>query len=67
MKLLHFHEYWQYGANTGEKYSYLYNYSIQLVGIWFYDRWLHYGSSQDIKFVELGPGRGTLVADILRV
>ena len=40
---------------------------IQLLGVWFYERWLQYGSPENVNFVELGPGRGTLVSDILRV
>lgn len=30
-------------------------------------QWTHFGSQKSIRLVELGPGRGTLMADILRV
>ncbi|EMD34005.1 hypothetical protein CERSUDRAFT_141431 [Gelatoporia subvermispora B] len=39
----------------------------ELVGIWFLSQWMHHGKSRGIRLVELGPGRGTLMSDILRV
>ncbi|MBO6633120.1 SAM-dependent methyltransferase [Parvibaculum sp.] len=38
----------------------------ELVGLWLADRWLAEGSPAPIAIVELGPGRGTLMADALR-
>jgi SAM-dependent MidA family methyltransferase len=40
---------------------------IQLVGIWLLSQWLKAGQSRKIRLVELGPGRGTFMDDILRV
>jgi SAM-dependent MidA family methyltransferase len=38
----------------------------ELIGAWLADLWLRAGSPE-VRYVELGPGRGTLVADALRV
>ncbi|KAB5596096.1 NADH dehydrogenase [ubiquinone] complex I, assembly factor 7 [Ceratobasidium theobromae] len=38
----------------------------ELVGIWFVYQWLEHGQSRAIRVVELGPGRGTLMDDMLR-
>ena len=38
----------------------------ELIGIWLTDLWIRAGRPQDCKYVELGPGRGTLAADALR-
>ncbi|KAG8773765.1 hypothetical protein FRC12_002322 [Ceratobasidium sp. 428] len=38
----------------------------ELVGIWLVSQWLEYGKGRPIRVVELGPGRGTLMDDILR-
>ncbi|KAG0146343.1 hypothetical protein CROQUDRAFT_44518 [Cronartium quercuum f. sp. fusiforme G11] len=38
----------------------------ELLGVWFLSRWQAAGCSQSIRVVELGPGRGTLMADMLR-
>lgn len=39
----------------------------ELIGLWLADIWLRWGKPQDAHYVELGPGRGTLAADALRV
>ncbi|APG62315.1 hypothetical protein LPB140_05285 [Sphingorhabdus lutea] len=39
----------------------------ELVGIWFADIWMRSGEKNNINYVELGPGRGTLAKDILSV
>lgn len=38
----------------------------ELVGLWLADRWLASGAPKPFALVELGPGRGTLMADALR-
>jgi len=38
----------------------------ELVGAWLADRWQAIGSPAPVRLVELGPGRGTLMADALR-
>src|SRR5215475_215814 len=38
----------------------------ELLGAWLAERWLAMGSPRDVQLVELGPGRGTLLADALR-
>ena len=38
----------------------------EIVGLWCLDLWLRAGSPQPVKLVELGPGRGTLLRDVLR-
>ncbi|GAA5974542.1 hypothetical protein JCM5350_001183 [Sporobolomyces pararoseus] len=38
----------------------------ELLGIWYVTQWLQQGASKKVRVVELGPGRGTLLADILR-
>lgn len=38
----------------------------ELVGLWLADLWQRAGSPSPVLLVELGPGRGTLMADVLR-
>ncbi|MFC3713247.1 class I SAM-dependent methyltransferase [Sphingoaurantiacus capsulatus] len=38
----------------------------ELIGLWLADLWLRAGSPPKVRLVELGPGRGTLMADIRR-
>ena len=38
----------------------------EMVGLWLADAWALSGSPQEARLVELGPGRGTLMADLLR-
>jgi NADH dehydrogenase [ubiquinone] 1 alpha subcomplex assembly factor 7 len=38
----------------------------EMVGAWFTDIWLQSGQPDRVQLIELGPGRGTLMADILR-
>jgi len=39
----------------------------ELIGIWLADLWQRAGRPENAHYVELGPGRGTLAADALRV
>ncbi|KAI0072761.1 DUF185-domain-containing protein [Panus rudis PR-1116 ss-1] len=39
----------------------------EIIGIWFLSQYLLTFDSRPIRIVELGPGRGTLMADVLRV
>lgn len=38
----------------------------ELLGAWLAERWLAIGAPSPVTLVELGPGRGTLMADALR-
>ncbi len=38
----------------------------ELIGLWCVQSWLDMGAPEDFALVELGPGRGTLMADIMR-
>jgi SAM-dependent MidA family methyltransferase len=38
----------------------------ELIGLWLADIWARAGSPTAARYVELGPGRGTLAADALR-
>jgi NADH dehydrogenase [ubiquinone] 1 alpha subcomplex assembly factor 7 len=39
----------------------------ELIGLWAADLWQRMGAPASVRLVELGPGRGTLMADMLRV
>ena len=38
----------------------------ELIGLWLADMWMRAGRPEDVRYVELGPGRGTLARDALR-
>lgn len=38
----------------------------ELVGLWAVDLWARMGAPRPLRLIELGPGRGTLMADALR-
>ncbi|XP_063234061.1 protein arginine methyltransferase NDUFAF7, mitochondrial isoform X2 [Bacillus rossius redtenbacheri] len=39
----------------------------EMVGVWLYSEWQKVGAPRPMQLVELGPGRGSLAHDILRV
>ncbi len=39
----------------------------ELIGLWLADMWNNAGRPEPVHYVELGPGRGTLASDALRV
>ena len=39
----------------------------ELIGLWLVEAWHNLGSPEQFNLVELGPGRGVLMDDILRV
>lgn len=40
----------------------------ELLGIWFVSEWMAQGrKSKGVELIEIGPGRGTLMDDVLRV
>ena len=43
-----------------------FKFCLKLVGVWFVNQWITSGKNS-VQFVELGPGRGTLASDLLRV
>ena len=40
---------------------------VQLLAVWVLSDWMNSGQPSNCQLVELGPGRGTLLKDILRV
>ena len=38
----------------------------ELIGVWMASVWLQMGAPENVRIIELGPGRGTLMADALR-
>jgi len=38
----------------------------EMIGAWLTDLWLQSGKPEAVQLIELGPGRGTLAADIMR-
>ena len=38
-----------------------------MIGVWGIETWLRIGGPPQFSVVELGPGRGTLAKDVLRV
>src|SRR5882724_88646 len=38
----------------------------EMIGLWLVQAWADQGCPKNPRLVELGPGRGTLMADILR-
>lgn len=39
----------------------------EMIGVWCLSMWIDLGKPSSINLIELGPGRGTLMADLLRV
>lgn len=44
-----------------------YAFFTQMIGVWIFNEWYKLGSLKPLQLVEFGPGRGTLMQDILRV
>ncbi len=39
----------------------------ECIGVWLLHEWMKMGSPQPVQIVELGPGKGTLLNDVLRL
>ncbi|XP_035535210.1 protein arginine methyltransferase NDUFAF7, mitochondrial [Morone saxatilis] len=39
----------------------------ELIGVWIISEWIGAGQPKQLKLVELGPGKGSLASDVLRV
>lgn len=39
----------------------------EVIGAWLIDAWMQMGKPEHIQLIELGPGKGTLMADVMRV
>ena len=39
----------------------------ELVGVWLVAMWEKLGSPSDFRLIELGPGTGSMLSDVLRV
>ncbi|CAG8454246.1 4421_t:CDS:2 [Ambispora leptoticha] len=38
----------------------------ELIGVWFVNQWINLGKPKNVRIVEFGPGRGTLLDDMIR-
>lgn len=45
----------------------LFCFRCQLLGVWIISEWMGAGQPKQLQLVELGPGKGSLASDILRV
>lgn len=39
----------------------------EMLGVFMVNAWQQHGAPADVRFVEIGPGRGTMMADMIRV
>lgn len=65
--LLHRHRLWHHSRIAYWLMWRWWNDVDQILGVWFVSRWQAAGCPGSMRVIELGPGRGTLMADILRV
>lgn len=40
---------------------------LQLIGVWIISEWMGAGQPKQLQLVELGPGKGSLASDVIRV
>lgn len=40
---------------------------MKLCGIWYLTEWMRLGKPDQTQIIEFGPGRGTLMSDMIRV